>query len=133
MNTIVPAPFLRQALLSDGVTTGACAALMLAAATYLERILDLPAPLLQAAGLVLVPYAAVVSALGFRESLSRSMVWAVIAANAAWALGSVLLLVSGWVRPSAAGYAFVLAQAAVVAMYAELQFVGLRRSVMLRA
>jgi hypothetical protein len=133
MTMVVPVPFLRQALLSDGVTTGACAALMLAGAGYLESMLGLPAILLQGAGLVLVPYAAWVTALGFRERLSRPVVWAVIAANVAWAVGSLLLLFGGWVQPNAAGYAFVLAQAAVVGMYAELQFIGLRRSAALSA
>jgi hypothetical protein len=132
MTTIAPAPFLRQALLSDAVTTGACAALMLAAAGYLGPILGLPAALLQAAGLILVPYAAWLVSLGFRERLHRPLVWAVIAANGLWVVDSVLLLVSGWVQPSAAGYAFVLAQAAVVALYAGLQFIGLQRSEALR-
>jgi hypothetical protein len=38
------------------------------------------------------------------------------------------LLVSGWVAPTALGYAFVIAQAAVVAVLAELQIAGLRRT-----
>jgi hypothetical protein len=66
--------------------------------------------------------------LGMREELYRSAVWAVVAVNAVWAADSLLLLASGLVRPTAAGYAFVIGQAAVVALYAELQFVGLRRS-----
>jgi hypothetical protein len=55
-------------------------------------------------------------------------VLAVIGLNALWALDSILLLVSGWVAPTAAGFAFVIAQGVVVAMYAELQLMGLRRS-----
>ena len=41
---------------------------------------------------------------------------------------SALLLASGRVEPTRAGYAFVVAQAIVVAMYAQLQFMGLGRS-----
>ena len=48
--------------------------------------------------------------------------------DAIWALDSFLLLASGRVEPTGAGYAFVIAQALVVLMYAEFQFVGLRRS-----
>ena len=51
-----------------------------------------------------------------------------IVANAVWSADSLLLLVTGWVQPTAAGTAFVIAQAVAVAVYAELQFVGLRRS-----
>jgi hypothetical protein len=48
--------------------------------------------------------------------------------NALWVVDSLLLLVSGWVSPTSAGYAFVIAQALVVLMYADFQIVGLRRS-----
>jgi hypothetical protein len=36
--------------------------------------------------------------------------------------------VTGWVAPTWLGYAFVLVQAVVVALFAELQFFGLRRA-----
>ena len=52
----------------------------------------------------------------------------VVLGNALWVADSVLLLMSGWVAPTSAGYAFVIAQALVVLMYAEFQYVGLRRS-----
>jgi hypothetical protein len=55
-------------------------------------------------------------------------VQAIIALNVLWVAGSIGLLVSGWVAPTALGYAFVIAQAIVVGVFAELQFVGLRRS-----
>jgi hypothetical protein len=44
-----------------------------------------------------------------------------------WVAGSIGLLVSGWVAPTMLGTAFVTAQAVVVGVLAELQFVGLRR------
>ena len=128
MTAIRPVLFLRQALLADAVTTAACALLMVAAAGPLASLLGLPAGLLRAAGLILIPFAAFLGMLALREEVPRVAVWAVIIANAAWTLDSLLLLVSGWVQPTAAGIAFVIAQAAFVAMYAELQFVGLRRS-----
>jgi len=128
MSVIRPAPFLRQVLLADAVTSAACALLMLAAAGPLEMLLGLPAGLLRAAGAVLVPFAVFVGLLAMRESLPRLAVWTVIVANAVWAVDSLLLLLSGWVHPAAAGTAFVIAQAVFVGIYAELQFVGLRRS-----
>jgi hypothetical protein len=60
----------------------------------------------------------------------RGAVWAIIAANAVWALASVALLVSGWIAPNVLGVIFVAMQAAVVAVFGELQFIGLRRSAM---
>jgi hypothetical protein len=54
-------------------------------------------------------------------------VWAIVAYNTLWAVDSVVLLVSGTVTPTALGYAFVIFQAAVVAGFAGLQIVGLRK------
>lgn len=128
---ILPSPLLRQALLSDAVTTGACVVLLVAGAGFLDGLLGLPAALLRGAGLVLVPFVGLVAWLGLRDHAPRPAVWAVIGLNLLWAVDSVLLVISGWVQPTAAGMAFVLGQAAVVAMYAELQFMGLRRSAVL--
>jgi hypothetical protein len=54
-------------------------------------------------------------------------VWTVIACNAVWAVDSLLLLTTGWISPSTLGYAFVIGQAAVVAVFCELQFSAVRR------
>jgi hypothetical protein len=62
-----------------------------------------------------------------RESLSLGSVWFVIALNTAWVAASVLLLVSGLIDPTALGSAFIVVQAIVVAVFVELQYVGLRR------
>jgi hypothetical protein len=52
----------------------------------------------------------------------------VIALNALWVIDSVALLFTGWVQPALFGYAFVLAQAAAVAVLAELEYLGLQRA-----
>jgi hypothetical protein len=52
----------------------------------------------------------------------------VIVTNVLWAIDSALLAMSGWVEPNALGYAFIIMQALVVVAFAELQYVGLRRS-----
>lgn len=128
MPVIIPSPFLRQALIADATTSAACGLLMMLAAGPLSGVLGLPEMLLRLAGLTLLPFAAVVGYLGLRERLARPAVWAVILVNAMWTADSILLLVSGWVQPTSAGYAFVIAQALVVLMYAQLQVIGLRRS-----
>ncbi|MEZ0167721.1 hypothetical protein [Microvirga sp. TS319] len=125
---LYPSPLLRQALLADATTTGAFGLLMLLAAGPLGHLLGLPEMLLRVAGAILVPYVAFLAWLSLRERTNGAFIWAVILGNVLWAADSLLLLVSGWVSPTGAGYAFVIAQALVVLMYAELQFMGLRRS-----
>lgn len=119
--------FLRRALLLDAIASGATALLVIVAAGFLDGLLGLPAALLRGAGLVLVPYVAFVIYAGTREMISRPAVWSIITANALWALASILLLLSGLVAPTLLGYAFVIGQAAVVALLGELQYIGLRR------
>ena len=119
--------FLRTVLLADAAASGATGLLMIAGAGLLEGLLGLPVALLREAGLVLIPYVAFVAYVGTREIISRTAVNAVIGLNVLWVAGSIGLLVSGWVAPTMLGTAFVIAQGAVVAVLAELQFVGLRR------
>ena len=122
-----PARFLRRALLADAAVSGACGLLMTAAADPLAGLLGLPAALLRPAGLVLLPYAALLAWLAARPLPPAGWVWAVIVANVLWAADCILLLLSGWVQPTGLGIAFVLVQAATVLAFAELQFIGLRR------
>ena len=127
MSTIHPSPFLRKSLLLDAAASGATAGLLIAGAGLLDGLLGLPVALMREAGLILVPFVAFVAWVGTREEVARGAVWTIIAANALWVAASIGLLVGGWVTPTALGYAFVIAQAAVVALFAELQYAGLKR------
>jgi hypothetical protein len=120
--------FLSRALLLDAIATGATALLLLAGAGSLASLLGLPETLLRYAGLLLIPFVVVVTWAGTREQAPRPIVRTIIGANALWVLGSVLLLLGGWVQPTQFGYAFVIGQAVAVGVFAELQMLGLRRA-----
>ena len=120
--------FLRYALLADAVASGATGLLLLAGSGLLEGFLGLPVALMREAGFLLIPYVAFVAFVGTREVISRPAVQAVIALNVLWVAASIGLLMSGWVAPTMLGTAFVIAQAMVVGVFAELQFIGLRRT-----
>ena len=128
MSSFSPSPFLRYALVGDAVASGATGLLLAFGAGALAGLLGLPEALMRSAGLILLPYAAVVAFLGTRATMSRRAVWAVIAVNGVWVADSLILLASGWVSPTALGYAFVLAQAVVVLVFAETQYFGLCRA-----
>jgi len=119
--------FLRRALLADAVLSGATGLMMIAGADVLSGLLDLPAMLLRAAGLTLVPYVAFVLYAGTRAEIARSAVAAIILINLAWTAASIGLLFTGFVSPNVLGTSFVVFQAAVVGVLAEVQVVGLRR------
>jgi len=126
-------PFLRRVLLADALISGATGLVMAVGAGFLASLLNLPTALLREAGLALLPYALFVAYVATRAQLKRPLVWALIIANALWALDSIALLVSGWIAPNMLGYAFIIAQAVVVAVLAELQYTGMRRQALVAA
>ncbi len=130
MSTVHVSPLLRFGLLIDAAISGAVGALMLAAAGAMHSVTALPDPLLRHVGLIFIPYVLLVGWLGLRETLRRGVVWVVIACNVVWAIASILLLTSAGIALSNLGVAFVIVQAVAVVVFAELQFMGLRRSAM---
>lgn len=128
MSGLLPPTFLRRALLADALVSGATGLLLASGAGVLGELLGLPVALLRVSGLILLPYAALVWMLSQRSLPARAAVWAVIVCNLLWAVDSVLLLFVGPVAPTSLGVAFVVAQATVVALFAELQYFGLRRA-----
>ncbi|MHC2461353.1 hypothetical protein [Bradyrhizobium embrapense] len=119
---------LRRALLADAVFSGTSAVAMVLDAGALASLLGLLEALLRETGLFLIAYTALVGFLAARTSLPKGPVILVVAGNAAWTLASVALLLSGAVSPNLVGTLVVLAQAIATGVFAELQFVGLRRS-----
>lgn len=126
--TVAITPFLRKTLLLDASVSGAAAVLMIAGAHLLEPVLNLPAPLLFWAGVVIVPFVAILLFAARQPQVPYPVLIYVIAANALWVVACFGLLLTGWVSPSLMGVAFVIAQALTVALFAELQFVALRRA-----
>jgi hypothetical protein len=120
--------FLRRVLGADALASGATGLLMAAAAQPLAGLTGLPVGLTQPAGLFLIGYAAAVAWLAARPQPPRGLVWTVVALNLIWAVESVMLPLLGWISPTPLGLAFVIGQAVVVAVFAELQFIGLRRT-----
>jgi len=133
MGSIQSGMFLRRVLLIDAASSGALGLLLLTCASLLGGMLDLPAAMLEEAGFVLLPFALMLAFLGSRTRLPKALVWTVIAVNVIWAFDSCVLLLSGWVQPNLRGHAFIAGQAAFVAVIAQLEFVGLRKSTQLSA
>lgn len=125
---IHPSTFLSRALLADAVFSGVSAAGLALGAGSLAPFLNLPEAFLRETGLFLIAYAALVGWLGTRSSVPKVLAMIVVAGNAAWTLASIALLFSGAVSPNLLGEIVVVAQAIATGVFAELQYVGLRRS-----
>ncbi len=128
MTSIRASSLLRRVLVVDAVSSGAMGLAMVAFAELLADLLQLPLELVSEAGIVLLPFAAFVGFVASRREPARIAVWTIIALNVVWVIDSIVLLFTGWVAPNALGYAFVIAQAAVVLVFADFEFMGYRRS-----
>ena len=125
---IHPSTFLSRALLADAIFSGVAAVALTLGAGALAPFLNLPEVFLREVGLFLIAYAALVGWLGTRQAVLKSLVMVPIVGNAAWTLGSIALLFSGAVSPNLLGQVFIVAQAIATGVFAELQYIGLRKS-----
>jgi hypothetical protein len=128
-----PSSLLRNALLADALLSGVTALALVIAAGPLSSLLGLSVGLLRGSGWFILPFAALAASMRFRARLSRIPVFVLVVGNALWAVDSVLVLLLGWIEPTVLGEVFVVGQAAIVAVLAELQFIGLRRSTLVEA
>jgi len=125
---IQPSLLLRRAILADAIFSGVSAVVLTSGAGLLAPWFSLPEALLRETGLFLIAYAALVGWLGTRQAMPKALVLIVVAGNAAWTLASIALLFSPWVSPNLLGEIAVAAQAIAVGAFAELQYIGLRKS-----
>lgn len=100
----------------------------LAGASALRDELGAPVALLAPVGVILVAWAAVLWVISTRPQVSKAAAWVVILFNLAWTVDSAVLLAAGWFPLTAVGTAFVLAQAAAVAIIAAAQFYALKKA-----
>jgi hypothetical protein len=119
---------LRRVLFVDGTFSGTTGILLIVAAGFLSEQFGLATLFLRLVGLGLIPFAATLFYLAPRVERFRQLAWVVVAGNLAWAVASGILLLTGWVEPTNLGIAFVIGQAVLVAGFADLQLIAMRRS-----
>lgn len=120
--------FLRLTLLADAATCLACGLMLAFGGVFLQELLGLPSSLTFYAGLSLFPFAALLLYAATRRSISKTVVWVIIALNILWTIDSFLLLISGYVSPTGLGYTFVSLQALGVLMFAVLEFAAMKKA-----
>jgi hypothetical protein len=112
----------------DAAITGLNGLIYVALADVIDGPLGLSASLLRPAGAFLIAFALVLAYLATRRRVRTIAVEAVIAINAIWVIESVVALAFGWIEPTLGGGVWVALQAIVVAGFAALQYLALRRA-----
>lgn len=120
--------YLKKVLTTDTAVSGAAAVAMMAGSTFLPDLLGLPAELLLWAGAALLPFVAALALIIRAGSAPAGVIVAVIAINIAWVVASLFVAFGPVFATTLFGKVFIVAQAATVALFAELQIIGLRRS-----
>ncbi|KUM78273.1 hypothetical protein [Streptomyces curacoi] len=120
-----PQTVLRRFLALDAVVTGANGLAYLVVSGPLGRLLGVDPGLLLGLGAFLTVFAAGVGLLASRARPAAFPVRAVIEANLAWAVLSLVALVM-WLSPTTAGAVWTVLQALTVAGFAALQYAALK-------
>ena len=120
------ASFLRRSLQLDGIASGLCGVLLVAAASPISAVIGLAEPgIAQVVGALLVVYAAALLWNGERATVSRAEAVAAVVLNAGWVIGSAVVILAGPL--TLIGNLAVAAVAAAVLLFAVLEVVGLTR------
>lgn len=118
--------FLPGVMALDAASCAATGALQLAAAGPLAALTGLPQALLSGTGVFLLAYALVAAWLARGQGAHRTLIGLVALGNLAWAVGCVALATGGWLALTRWGVAWLVLQAVVVVLLADLQWMGLR-------
>ncbi|HEX8705418.1 MAG TPA: hypothetical protein VF815_41680 [Myxococcaceae bacterium] len=118
---------LRLVLKLDAAVTGANALAYLALAPLLSELLGIPKEVQLPAGVFLLAYALAVLVTALRPAINRMAVSVFIAGNALWSIASLAVVFAGALPATTLGSVWIVLQAVVVAGFAVLQSIGLRR------
>src|SRR5262245_55366329 len=124
----VRSTLLRRTLQADAIFSGLSGVALVAAAGPIGTLLGLNAPIaLAALGVALIGYAALLFATAAKEPIDRRRAIVAAVLDVIWVVDSAIVLVSGWLPLTPTGWWIVLDVAIVVAVFAELKFMGLWR------
>ncbi|MEJ8571833.1 hypothetical protein [Microbaculum marinum] len=120
---------LRAILGIDAATCAVMGLVLITGAGFIAGVTAIPAGLLCYAGLALLPIAAFMAIVASRPTPPAAGVWLVVTGNVLWVAASLVLAFGGLIAPNGLGWAFVLAQALIVAALAWLEYGALRGAV----
>ena len=119
--------FLKLVLTADALSCLGMGAALMAAAAPLAELFGLADSLMFGAGLALLPIGLFILVVARRETIAPIFIYAIVAGNALWVVES-LMLAANAPRITIIGTAFVLAQAAIVAILTALETTGVMRA-----
>ena len=121
--------FLEKVLRADGIFALLSGTSLVIAAKPIANLIALNQPvILTVLGLVLLGYGALLLFSASRASMNRQIAWLAIILNGIWVIASYFGLFLGWFPVNTAGNWTIALVAEVVAIFAILEYIALRRS-----
>ena len=121
--------FLRNVLRANAIFSTVSGVFVILFAKSVAQLIALENPLLLIAlGIDLLPFAFFVYKVSAMETLNSKWVWVIIEMDILWVVSSVVLLFSNIVPFTTAGMWMIGLLAEVVAIFAVLEYVGLRKA-----
>ena len=121
-------PALQTVLKLDAATCLLMGVLLILASGPIAGLTAIPAPVLFWAGIILLPVGGFMASVSLAAYVPHWATLIVVAGNVLWALASLLLPAAAIITPNGLGWAFLSAQAAVVAVFAWLEWESARQS-----
>lgn len=119
---------LRRTLQVDGLSSALIGIMMAAGAGPTAALMGLDSPpALAVMGIVLVAHGIILFTGANRERVDPRLTWYTIIGNVAWLVGSAVILLTGILPLTVAGWWIIAIVADIVTVYVVLQFIGLRR------
>lgn len=120
--------FLQRALLGNAAFSGVSGLVMVLAAGSISEFLGLGNPvILVITGVLLLLYMPILVWLATQSPVPGHFAWEVIALDLLWVIGSLVLIFTDLVPLTTGGKWAIAITADIVALFAILQYVGLRR------
>jgi hypothetical protein len=128
LNTLTSATGLRRVLAFDAASGAGTGALQLGLTGLLSQYLGLSTSLLQGTGIAIFVFVVLAGWLAMQAAPPRAALAALVVGNFAWVAGCLALVFGGAPAVTPLGIAYLLVQAVVVLVLAELQWMALRRT-----
>jgi hypothetical protein len=120
---------LRNALRGNALFSGISGLVLLLGAQTLAQFTGIQEPVVfTLLGVVLILFAIDLVWIASKENINRHLAWAVIILDVAWVAGSIFILLTDLIPLTVAGRWAIALVAEAVAVFAILQYVGLRRT-----
>ncbi|GIG69916.1 hypothetical protein [Phytomonospora endophytica] len=121
--------FLRTVIRVDAIASGLSGLMLLVVGMgIVDDFTGLPSWFQTVGGAFLVVFGLGGVLLASRPRPPRGLVWAMVVVNAVWVVDTAVLLIAQVWPLTAAGVALMIVQAVAVGVFAELEYVGLRRT-----